>query len=136
MKNSKNQNKDVLKLTKEQENLVSKELTKNFKLIEKYQDETKREEALKDVEYVKLCASLVNFHVLLRTALKSLQKYNEELFVKQFSVYVMIQNLALPKLPDLELFFSKVASARMEKPAEKMIKAELEKMKSSKEFKE
>ena len=122
-----NKKKDIektQKLSKEQEKTIASLIESRLSLIKKYNDETKRDDALKDIVYVKFCASLVNFHYLIRQMLRELAKTNEDVMCDMFANYVLIQNFALPGLPELEAFFHQRASKELERKGEKILKKE------------
>ena len=56
--------------------------------------------------------------------LRELGKTNEDVMCDMFANYVLIQNFALPGLPDLEAFFRNRASKELERKGEKILKKE------------
>ena len=56
--------------------------------------------------------------------LRELAKTNEDVMCDMFANYVLIQNFALPGLPELEAFFHQRASKELERKGEKILKKE------------
>lgn len=115
MKNKKDDINKLKALSKKEEEVMTATLTSWRELINRYNSEEKRKDALKDVQYLKFCAALVNYHYFLRTALQELKKASKDSFKDLFCVYVLTQSFALPSLPNLEQFFKDLATLNEEK---------------------